>query len=199
MIIIASHAEPTVFYIAGHDVFDVSYDGVKWRPMPSGLPGTDIHAFAQSALDPGRLFAYLAGQGVFTSADGGLSWSELTVQPPGGEPIALASNSAALYAATQNGVQISRDQGATWAGLATQPGVTTSLAVSAADPNLIYAGTTTGLSKSIDSGRTWSKIGGSAAVMAVSVSKDAARVLFVTDQGGVFRSDDAGATWLAPQ
>jgi hypothetical protein len=198
MIITASRTDPATFYVAGHDVFDVSLDGKRWRPITSGLPGTDIHAFAQDPLDPTQLFAFVAGQGIVRSTDGGVSWGPLAAQPGGGDPIALADNGATLYAVTPTGIEISPDRGGTWTSLRAQPDAVISVAATAANSALIYAGAANGLFKSTDGGRSWVQIARTKGIVAIALSADAARVLFVTDQGAVFRSDDGGATWLIP-
>lgn len=197
----ASPNDPATLYVAGHDVFRVSRDGGKtWQPLQSDLPGADIHAFASDPAAARRLYAYVAGDRIYASNDGGTAWAALPAQPSG-PPLALASNGAALYAATANGIEVSRDRGATWAPLPAQPAAgASSVAVTGSDPPVIYAGTPRGVAKSTDGGATWENRGSEGvpvAALAVAPS-DPNRVLFVTPQGGVYRSDDSGKSWLAP-
>ncbi len=199
----ASPKNPKTFYATGHDVFQVSRDGGQtWQPLANNLPGTDIHGFAQDPADPNRLYAFVAGAGAFTSADGGTTWTTLTTQPPGGGMHhALASSGTALYAATAAGIVTSSDQGMTWTPLSAQPsGQVISLAIPASDPQTLYVGTPSGLAKSTDGGATWTSLGPEGVpVLALAVTPaDPSRVLLVSDKGAVYRSDDGGTTWQSP-
>ena len=202
MTLAVSPKDSQTLYAAGHDVFLVSRDaGQSWHPVQHDLPGTDIHAFAQNPTATKQLVAFVVGNGVFTSIDGGATWSSLTTQPPGGIPIALAANGELLFAATAGGLSLSRDWGETWEELPAQPasGVI-SLVAPSGDPNLLYAGTSDGVAKSIDGGKTWTALGPKGIpVLALAATADAQRVLFVSQVGGVYRSDDGGSTWRAPQ
>lgn len=202
---LASRPEkPATLYAAGHDVFQVSRDGgASWQPLDHDLPGTDVHALAQDQADARRLFAYVAGQAIFTSTDGGTTWSRLPAQPSGaGMHITLAAGNASLYAATDSGILLSRDQGGTWQLLAALPdgGMVTSLAIAATAPEVVYAGTRSGLAKSADGGAKWVTLDSrDIAVLALATAPtDPNRVLVAGDDGAIYRSDDGGATWRSP-
>lgn len=188
-------------YAAGHDVLQVSIDGGKtWQAVSHDLPGTDIHAFAQDPANPLHLFAFLVGNGIFSSLDGGETWAQLPSQPSGGSVMALATNGATLYAATSSGIQETRDGGASWSPLPANPkGSLLSLAVSMSQPDVIYAGTDAGLMKTNDRGQQWVAIGpATIAVAAVSVApSNPLRVLLVSSDGTIYRSDDGGVAWLS--
>ncbi len=84
-------AQGTV-YATGHDVFQVSRDGGEiWQPQVHNLPGTDIHGFAQDPGDPRRLYASVAGEGLFASGDGGQTWAPLPDQPAGSSALAAGA------------------------------------------------------------------------------------------------------------
>lgn len=53
--------------------------------------------------------------GVYRSADGGGSWREL--RPIEGPPVALAVTTDRWYAATEQGIYVSEDQGSTWSSV----------------------------------------------------------------------------------
>ncbi len=204
MSLATSPKEPATLYAVGHDVFQVSRDGGRtWQPVEHDLPSTDLHAFAQDPNDPRRLYALVAGAGLFASSDGGAAWTPLAAQPPGGGMhIALATDGSTLYAATEAGLVLSRDQGAAWQASPAQPdnGVL-SLAIPASEPQTIYAGTTSGLAKSSDGGATWTSLGPDdvPAVALAVASTDPNRVVIVDDDGAVYRSDDGGASWVEPR
>ena len=85
-----SRTNPRQLYLAGHDIFQVSTDGgASWREVAHNLPGTDVHGFAMSPDDPDRLYAFVNGHGVFTSADGAWTWQRLSQVPP--DVMALAA------------------------------------------------------------------------------------------------------------
>lgn len=194
---------PETLYATGHDVFQVSHDGGNtWQALDHDLPGTDIHGFTQNPVDPQRLYAYVAGIGVFMSADSGTTWKPLSTQPlGGGMHLALASSGEILYAASETGIMASPNDGAAWELLAAQPeGSIISLAVAASDPSTLYAGTHDGLVQSTDGGANWSARGpmGVPAVALAVTPSDPSRVLFASDEGAVYRSDDGGLTWLSP-
>ena len=195
-----SPKSPETLYATGHDLFQVSRDaGQSWQTLSHNLPGTDIHGFAQDPTDPLRLYAYLAGAGVFVSTDGGTNWAPLSGQPPGGGMhLVLATNGADLYAATGAGIVKSSDEGVTWTALSAQPrDQVISLAIPASEPQTLYAGTPNGLEKSTDGGASWTALGPQdvpALALAVTATEPS-RVIFVSDTGAVYRSDDGGATW----
>jgi hypothetical protein len=58
--------------IAGHEVYVESTDGgVSWQPVPSDLPGLDLHAFAVDPGDRNHAWAFAAGHGLFETTDAG--------------------------------------------------------------------------------------------------------------------------------
>ena len=200
MILASSPKASETIYAAGHDVFQVSRDGgATWQPVIHDLPGTDIHGFAQSPEDPLRLYAFVVGAGCFTSTDGGVTWGPFMTQPPGGSYTVLASGGNVLYAATDAGIARSGDHGKTWVSLESQPGQVTvlSLAVAAANPDIIYVGTPGGAFRTSDGGESWRAIGPTGvAVLSIAVASDSPEeVLVLADQGAVYRSADAGASW----
>lgn len=194
-------SEPGLIYMAGHDVFQVSRDGGDtWRPVQHDLPGTDIHGFAMSN-DGKRLFAFVVGSGVFRSDDGGVKWSQVTSRPPGGMGgiMSLAMGPApneTLYAGTmESGLFASRDGGQTWSAVAgLSEKVITSIAVDPA--GTVYVGSPSGLFRGSDKGGAWTRLPLDEKVGAVAVSPvDPRRVLAVSFNRKVFRSDDGGLTW----
>ncbi len=196
----ASLKAPQTIYTTGHDVLQVSHDGGQtWQPLEHNLPGTDIHGFAQDQGDPQRLFAFVVGAGVLTSADGGTTWEPLPTQPPGGGMhVALAAAQGSLYAATDAGLVVSRYGGQSWDALESQPaGQIISLAIPASDPQTLYVGTPSGLAKSTDGGASWIHLGPAGVpVLAVATTPaDPDRVFVLSNAGGIYRSSDGGETW----
>ena len=199
-------------YLAGHDIFQASTDGGKtWQPVQHNLPGTDIHGFAMSPSDPNRLYAYVVGQGTFTSGDGGRTWQRLAGHLPAdvmgmADAGGIVGAPETLYASSMGGgVLRSTDGGQSWSsamGTLGRRGVL-ALAADPAAPQTLYAGLEgSGLYKTTDGGGTWTRLpfpGQNPVAIAVSLARPQ-RLLaldFKNREGLVYRSDDGGATWGA--
>jgi photosystem II stability/assembly factor-like uncharacterized protein len=199
MAIAVSPSAPGTIYVAGHHVFLVSNDsGTTWQAVSHNLPGTDIHAFAQSPLQPQRLYAFVVDAGVYTSADGGAQWEPLATQPGEGSPVALASDGVKLYASMPLGIMVSSDHGQSWLPLPSNPaGGAVSLAISPIDSSVLFAGTTGGIANSVDGGQSWTTLAltGSPVVSIAIAPSDPDRLLALAFNGAIFRSDDEGVTW----
>lgn len=203
------------FYLAGHDIFQVSTDGgVTWQPVQHNLPGTDIHGFSMSPSDPDRLYAFVVGQGTFTSGDGAKTWQRLPGQLPddvmgvtaaGVAAGDSAGNPETLYASSMgSGVLRSADGGQTWTsamGALGRRGVL-SIAADPTSPQTLYAGLDSGLYKTADGGGSWTRLGFPAQnVVTIAVSPvQPQRILAIGIRGRdgvVYRSDDGGQSWGA--
>lgn len=197
-------ADPPRHYVAGHDAFSVSTDGGQtWRPQSTNLPSLDLHAFAGSPADPDRLYAVPAGLRLFTSADGGVTWSAETL-PSGADtqPIALAvapNDPNMLYLARNGEVAVSSDAGQTWETQSGPGGIILALTVAPDVDQTLYAGTNRGLLRREPDGG-WTLLPVDPAGMVVSVAVSPARperVAIVDQQGNFHRSDDGGMTWIS--
>lgn len=210
-----------------------------WRPIGP------FRAGRVSAVvgDPhGRLIGYLgaAAGGVWKTADGGLSWENVTdgfLPTPAIGALALSSaDPAIVYAGTGeanirtdvahgSGVYRSGDGGRTWEprGLGDSRHLAR-LVVHPDDPNQVYAaalghiygpGGERGIYRTHDGGRTWEQAlaaAGRTGGVDVVLDPDHPRVLYAAlwdvrrapyrlESGGpgsgLYRSDDAGATWVS--
>ena len=158
-------------------------------------------------LAPGIL---IAGRepGLLPGMTAGSFWevgaSEAVSLGPDGGPVhavGAAADSSIVYAGTQAGVFRSVDQGTHWKaasiGLPASP--IRYLAVDKRSPTTVYVGTDVGFYRSADGGDRWHPATGPAQALPVaSIALDPAnsRVVYVGTVGfGVWRSDDAGATF----
>ncbi|GIH19589.1 sialidase family protein [Rugosimonospora africana] len=177
--------------IAGDGVYKSTDDGVTWKHI--GLADTQM--IGQIRIDPndcdhayvaalGHVFGPNAQRGVFRTSDGGATWQKALFVDDQTGAVDLAtdpSNPKVLYAAMWH---VSRKP---WL--------------------LSDGGTQSGLYKSTDGGDTWTNVTSKFGLPAdqpigkigVSVSgADPNRVYALVEArpgGGLFRSDDAGATW----
>lgn len=98
-----------------------------------------------------------------------------------------------------------KDGGANWEDVYTEPGTGTVLISLAQDPRAtetIFAGTSTGtVVRSMDSGETWKNIGTDINGPIINITFDAKiqnRLYALIYQGQIYRSDDNGLTWKDP-
>ncbi len=189
--------------VGGHDLLSASDDGGRtWRPLRAGLPGYDIHGLTGTAR-PGRLVAYVVGQGVFRSEDGGSTWERLGDGPPSERVISLMADPRdedLLYAGDlAAGVFRSEDGGRTWVeaaeGLADRSVM--ALAVAPGDPATVYAATAGGVFRSDDGGRRWQAGAGLPPGPAYAVAAHPARPgeVYALAAGGWYVSRDGGRSW----
>lgn len=159
-----------------------------------------------------------AGQGILRSNDAGSTWHRLGL----GEAIefdgvvrALAVDPmrpARVYAGADAGLCISDDGGAHWrrADSAMNGMTVWSIAIDPSDASVLYAGTgapsRAALFKSTDAGATWMRLPPEIPEFCAGVNRprllticvdpdDARQVWFGVEEGGVWRSGDAGASW----
>ncbi len=205
MSLAVGRTNPRRMYLAGHNVFQVSDDGgTSWQPLANTLPDIDIHGFALSPDDPSRLYACVAGYGLWRSDDGGRTWHRPGSQLPG-DVVALAAAGGSpetLYAGSaRSGVLQSADGGRTWAPIAALGSRGAfALAVDPTHYETVYAGVEGGLFKSTDGGATWSRLPfpvDNALAIAASPARPGLllAIAFAENRGLVFRSEDGGASW----
>ena len=206
MSLATSGSQSQRIYAAGHGVLYRSEDaGATWAPISGAFEGADIHAFAVSPDDRDRVYAFVAGQGFFTSEDGGATWQSLP-SPPSNETRALeAGPGGKLFTADAAGnVYLSDDGGGLWRsnnigggmqvrGLAFEPR-SGALYATAAMP-----GMNMGMVHRLNAAATsWenSSYPGSGTPSAIAVSPhDGQTLLVVNERGQVYRSRDGGVSW----
>jgi photosystem II stability/assembly factor-like uncharacterized protein len=154
------------------------------------------------------------GSGLFVSHDGGDTWRRYTEADgfPKGDlgriGIAVARSDArivyALVEAEKSALLRSTDGGVTWKAANTDPGVSprpfyyADLRVDPVDPNRIYR-LASSLDYSTDGGKSFSSLAGFRSVHpdhhAMWIDPNEPRRIIEGNDGGVFISDDRGATW----
>jgi photosystem II stability/assembly factor-like uncharacterized protein len=183
-------------WAAGHYVFATSTDGGRtWSDVrPRGLPSLDIHALAVD--HDGRLYAAVAGEGLFRSEDGGKRF-ELLSRRVGPAVMALAvTESGRLFAGDMNtGVLVSDDRANTWRVVLRES--VTGLAVNATAETVLASGP--GVFRSTDGGANWKPVLAAERTWGVSWSADGGTGYAVTVPPArtLYRSDDGGSTWKA--
>jgi photosystem II stability/assembly factor-like uncharacterized protein len=209
---------PARVYLAayGAGVMRSDDDGATWTNPLVDLSLTNL--FVRDLLAyPGRSGNLFVGTGIgpFESLDGGATWisrvgnlpasfsARALALAPGFPPTLYAGSDTAGSSQGNAGVFRSADGGLTWtrksAGLPTS--IIHALLLDAIDETTLYAGTDAGVYKSVNSGELWTR--SSAGLPAGDVralAQDAAHTIAIfcgVYGGGVFESQDGGATWQA--
>ena len=184
-------------WLAGHEVFKKSVDGgTTWADVrSSGLPGLDIHGFAVDPGNPRRLYAAIAGHGLYRSTNGGSSFSSVSSEV-GGNVMALAilPGKRILAGDMQQGLVASGDGGASWTEILRAQVM--GLAVNPRDPKRVLA-TGAGVALSTDGGHSWRSVldlPGGAGPVAGSKS-DPKLAYAVGFNRTLYRSGDGGESW----
>lgn len=179
------------------------------RFTPIGPEGGDVRALHVDPSDAKTVYAGTRWGGVFKSTDGGESWRRLPVAPTNDNEAILdlaidPSSPATLYVTRGGSVLKSRDGGATFAdaGAGIRAFLIPGLALDPRNPQELWAATTDGLYASADGGGSWRLAGPDLAprdTSSVALDPRVRGTLYAgledQDQGGVWKSTDAGATW----
>lgn len=197
--------------LAGDDVLVGTDDGLYlftapagcWRRLPTVLGGLDLHPrVTEVAVLQESTFLAATAQGLLRSANRGASWTQPTLGPGAAVGVAAAPARPGLaLAATALGIYRSEDFGLRWtqvsSGLPAEP---RTLAFLPGDERVVFAATPVGLLRSHDQGQTWARGTGGLPVSDITglaLASDG-HTLYASDftWGGVFRSPDAGLTWI---
>lgn len=192
-------ARPTgsTAWAAGHNVLAKSTDGGEtWADVrPRGLPSLDVHGFAADPRNPRRLYAAIAGQGLYRSTDGGFSF-ELASAEVGANVMALAvmPDGRILAGDMEQGLLVSSDGARSWKRVL--EAALMGLAVNRQDSRRVLAAGP-GVLLSRDGGRNWKQtldIPDGAGPVAWAPSNP--RIAYVVGfDRQLYRTRDGGETW----
>jgi len=177
--------------------------GFTWKRISKGVNGpVDFHAMAVSAANPNLMYGWHQGE-LQRSEDGGTTWEIVTRNLPQViQLVADPKDENIVYAATPQGLLISRSKGAEWgsASDALQSGAVIALAINPQDPSRILSfSQQLGLANSADGGTTWEKLtetfGGEAALFIAIDKQQPDTVYTLTESNAVYKSIDGGNSW----
>ncbi|CAN5191111.1 hypothetical protein BH18ACT14_BH18ACT14_16270 [soil metagenome] len=188
-------------WTAGHNVFARSTDGgATWSDVrPDGLPSLDIHGFTVDPSNSDRLYAAVAGQGLYRSDEGGKSF-RLASKEVGGAVMALAvmRDGRILAGDMEKGLMLSGDGGKSWRVVLRA--VLMGLAVNPDDPQTVVA-TGPGILLSTDGGKTFDqKLDLEQGAGPVAWSPSDPKLAYVVGfDRMLYRSNDGGVSWKPVQ
>lgn len=199
-------SNPMSYYASGHPAgggnsgFLHSVDGgATWKQLSPGVDGpVDFHQMDVSPADPKTIYG---GYGqIQVSRDGGSTWAVAGNAPT--DLIAIAASALKaerVYAATQNGLHVSQDAGASWKTLSFEGEVVST--VNTGPANVLFAFVLgRGLMKTIeDNPGAWTSLsndfGKAIPLHLAADEKDGQHLALTTQTNDVLESRDGGATW----
>jgi len=210
--------DPRTLYLATEHagVLKSSDSGETVHPVNAGFANHDL---TQITGDGQHLYASSAYEGlyggVFMSSDGGLHWilqaNEHALLGRNLHSLTAAPAPNGLFAAAEDTVLRSTDDGRTWIPLAAQPRLAPapgrsagririySLQTVQADKLVLLAGTQAGLFRSLNAGASWTPVKDAAVegfpVLSIYMPPRGASRLAARTTAGLFLSGDVGGTW----
>ncbi|MBS1538750.1 MAG: Omp28-related outer membrane protein [Bacteroidetes bacterium] len=169
-----------------------------WVAVNNGL--TDVMIY--TLVFKGTVLYAGTADGLFSSSNGGNSWSKITAFPAL-PAYSLATNGTKLFAGTPNGIYVSINNGTSWTNPLSQKVIATLRVIGAS----VFAGTTYDyLYKSVDTGSTWTRINNNNGLNSNVINSitNVGSTLFLGTGGtgstgteaGIYRSVDNGTSWV---
>ncbi|MBN8726811.1 MAG: hypothetical protein J0H15_03805 [Xanthomonadales bacterium] len=219
-------ADTTYVGASSPAVFRSDDAGASFAQSADGISELSLYSIAVDPRNPAHLAAAFQGNnngGVFSSDDGGRSWTLEALSPTRYSKVGHAADGT-LYAISSSPTSIApeglyrRDGKGAWTSLGPDQGPyfesdLDALLFSANDPGLILLGGDFGVAgwgstvwRSTDAGQNWTKVflgddNDKVSDLEFASADDDAEVVAVYDgfndpqQGGALRSDDSGASW----
>lgn len=187
------------------DVLLATHFGI-YRAHPDGTAEivstevSDFMGFSPDPADAGRLLASgHPGQGgnlgVIVSTDRGVTWQKLSDGvggPVDFHAMTISRADPRIIYGLYDGIQISRDGGATWTMAGPGPEKVIDLAASPSNADVLFAGTAGGLMQSTDAGRSWALIGPADIPVSVVETTNTNTVYAFFVGAGLFRQEGGG-------
>lgn len=187
--------------VGGNIGFQKSEDGgITWKKMSDGVNGpADFHAMAVSPTNPDLILGWYHGT-IQRSTDGGKNWeivndTNLPIVSLATDPI----DENTIYAASPQGLMVSKNQGKEWTTL--MEGFVSTIAINPQDSQkLISFSEKLKLAKSNDAGKNWEPVNesfkGETPLHTAFDGQKPEIVYSLTDKNSLYKSADSGTTWI---
>ncbi len=195
--------------------FSTKDAGREWQERMNGMK--EVHIVTSIAInpkDPTILFAGTTG-GMYRSDDGAGTWKKINngLIPESELMASMAlgvnaieidrTNPDIVYAGTTKGLFRTANNGEQWeriGQLLPEPFVS-SILIHPKEPSQLYIGGPSGVWKSSDSGKTWQAVNRGIATLnmrSLAMDPKNAQIIYAgTNGSGLYRSTDAGASWVS--
>ncbi|BAY08538.1 YCF48-related protein [Calothrix sp. NIES-2098] len=166
------------------------------------LPG----AIAALAIHPqnGKIFAAIAGDGIFSSSDNGQKWQQVNQAQPNITSLIIYTKSPTeiyYFVGTSEGaVFLSKDAGENWEKINPESTTTAITALVADTTSRLFAGTAgDGIFSFSDTGKGWTAVNTNLSNQQITAltSSTTGKVFAGTSGGGVFRFSSDNSSWKA--
>ena len=201
----------TLYAASGSSLIRTTDSGASWIRVDTFPPVSVISSITIDPFDSNVIYVNASSQGLFRSADGGVTWAALNQGiPPFNTRFTSAfyvnqlwvdaQSSSVLFASSSSGLIRSADSGGSWTVVLPDE-VTSSLAFDPLAPGTIYA-TGSGrnsVDKSTDDGLTWTPLAGLPQGFPSQIIADpfhSGVLYFSVLFGALYQSKDGGATWI---
>jgi photosystem II stability/assembly factor-like uncharacterized protein len=195
-----------VFFSSGHPSFggNIGFQrtedgGFTWKKISDGVNGpVDFHAMAVSPVNPDLIFGWYRGA-LQRSKDGGKNWEVISkTNVPIVSLAADPKDENIVYAASPQGLMVSKNQGKDWSFLL--DGFVSTIAINPQDSQkLISFSEKLKLARSNDGGKNWEPVDesfdGEIPLHTAFDTQKPEVIYTLTEKNSLYKSTDSGITW----
>lgn len=194
-----------VFFSSGHPErggnigFQKSEDGgFTWQKVSNGINGpVDFHAMTVSPVNFDFIYGWYKGE-IQRSINGGKNWEAYPTDFPIVNLAADSKDENILYAASPQGLFVSKNKGQSWERLL--GGFVSVVAINPQDSQkLLSFSEKNKLARSNDGGRTWEKLNETftgETPLFIAFSKQSPEIVYIiTEKNSIYKSSNEGNSW----